>query len=123
MAKSIYPRSIQHTLKLALADTPVVALLGPRQWGKSTLVRALAPERAYVTLDEEQSLRTALDDPVGFVAALPARVTLDEVSWFSSLSSRPDGPIRTCASGTIATRTRWRWIWSSRADARLRAWK
>ncbi len=79
MAESAYPRNVQRTLKLALTDTPVVALLGPRQSGKSTLVRALAPERAYVTLDEEPTLRTAREDPVGFVAALPARVTLDEV--------------------------------------------
>ena len=79
MAESVYPRNVRRALKLALTDTPVVALLGPRQSGKSTLVRTLAPERAYVTLDDEPVLRTALEDPVGFVAALPARVTLDEV--------------------------------------------
>ena len=74
-----YPRTVQRTLKLALTDTPVVALLGPRQSGKSTLVSAFAPDRAYVTLDEEPTLRTARSDPGGFIAALPARVTLDEV--------------------------------------------
>ncbi len=79
MDEPAYPRSIRRTLKLALTDTPVVALLGPRQSGKSTLVRALTPDRAYVTLDEEPMLRTAREDPVGFIAALPARVTLDEV--------------------------------------------
>lgn len=79
MAESAYPRNARRTLKLALTDTPVVALLGPRQSGKSTLVRTLAPERAYVTLDDEPVLRTAREDPVGFIAALPARVTLDEV--------------------------------------------
>ena len=78
-ARAVYPRTVQRTLKLALTDTPVVALLGPRQSGKSTLVRAFAPDRAYVTLDEEPTLRTARSDPDGFVAALPARVTLDEV--------------------------------------------
>ena len=79
MADSAYPRNVRGTLKLALADTPVVALLGARQSGKSTLARALAPGRAYVTLDEEPMLRTAREDPVGFIAALPDRVTLDEV--------------------------------------------
>ena len=79
MAETAYPRSIRSRLKLALTDTPVVALLGPRQSGKTTLVRALTPDRAYVTLDEEPMLRTAREDPVGFIAALPARVTLDEV--------------------------------------------
>ena len=70
MADSAYPRNVRGTLKLALADTPVVALLGARQSGKSTLARALAPGRAYVTLDEEPMLRTAREDPVGFIAAL-----------------------------------------------------
>ncbi|MSQ50281.1 MAG: ATP-binding protein [Betaproteobacteria bacterium] len=79
MADPTYPRSIWRTLKVALTDTPVVALLGPRQSGKSTLVRALAPRRAYVTLDEDPNLRTAREDPVGFIAALPERVTIDEV--------------------------------------------
>jgi predicted AAA+ superfamily ATPase len=85
MAESAYPRNVRRNLKLALADTPVVALLGPRQSGKSTLVRTLAPERAYVTLDDEQPLRIALEDPVSFIAALPARVTLDEVQRAPSL--------------------------------------
>ena len=74
-----YARTVQSALGLALTDTPVVALLGPRQSGKSTLVRALAPDRPYVTLDVEQTLETARSDPGGFVASLPARVTLDEV--------------------------------------------
>ena len=79
MDEPAYPRSIRRMLKLALTDTPVVALLGSRQSGKSTLVRALTPDRAYVTLDEEPMLRTAREDPLGFIAALPACVTLDEV--------------------------------------------
>ena len=73
MAESTYPRNVRRALKLALTDTPVVALLGPRQSGKSTLVRALAPGRAYVTLDEQPMLRTAKVDPVGFIAALPSQ--------------------------------------------------
>ena len=79
MAESVYARSVLRTLQEALSDTPVVALLGPRQSGKSTLVGTLAPKRAYVTLDEEPMLRTAREDPVGFVAALQVPVTLDEV--------------------------------------------
>ena len=79
MDESAYPRGILRSLQEALSDTPVVALLGPRQSGKSTLAIALAPRREYVTLDEEPTLRTAREDPVEFVAALPARVTIDEV--------------------------------------------
>jgi len=34
MAESVYPRNVQRTLKLALTDTPVVALLGPPAVGQ-----------------------------------------------------------------------------------------
>lgn len=57
----------------ALTDTPVVALLGPRQCGKSTLVKTFAPEFTYVSLDDEAVLATARHDPTGFVAGLPTK--------------------------------------------------
>lgn len=74
-----YPRSLDRAVKTALADTPVVCLLGPRQCGKSTLAMELEPERGYVTLDEDRYFRLATEDPDGFVARLPPRVILDEV--------------------------------------------
>jgi predicted AAA+ superfamily ATPase len=74
-----YPRLLAGAIKTALADTPVVCLLGPRQCGKSTLAMDLEPGRGYLTLDEDRIRRIATEDPDGFVARLPARVTLDEV--------------------------------------------
>src|SRR5436190_17631241 len=76
---SPYPRLLRPMLTEALADTPVVCLLGPRQCGKTTLARALAASRPYISLDEEAVLATARSDPAGFVAALPDQVVLDEV--------------------------------------------
>jgi len=75
----LYPRCIRANIEAALADTPVVCLLGPRQCGKTTLVRSFEPKRTYVSLDEEALLATARDDPSGFVAALQGPVILDEV--------------------------------------------
>ena len=72
-------RPIGRKISEALADTPVVCLLGPRQCGKSTLARRVEPDRAYVTLDDTQVLQVAREDPAGFVAGLPEKVTLDEV--------------------------------------------
>jgi uncharacterized protein len=63
----------------ALSDTPVVCLLGPRQCGKSTLARSLAPDRQYLTLDDPNLLSAATKDPGGFLMQLPQNVTLDEV--------------------------------------------
>jgi predicted AAA+ superfamily ATPase len=76
---SLYPRPLELSLSAALSDTPAVAIIGPRQCGKSTLARSCAPGRSYLSLDDEAILRTARDDPMGFVASLPAPVTIDEV--------------------------------------------
>jgi len=75
----LYPRYIEPVLNAALADTPVVCLLGPRQAGKSTLVQQLKPKKAYITFDDQNLLNAAKNDPVGFVQGLPEPVILDEV--------------------------------------------
>ncbi|MDJ0765814.1 MAG: ATP-binding protein [Myxococcota bacterium] len=79
IAGTLYPRYIEPSLHEALADTPVVCLLGPRQAGKTTLVRQLVPERAYINFDDVALLNAAQLDPTGFVQGLPNHVTLDEV--------------------------------------------
>ncbi len=64
----------------AMADTRVVALVGPRQSGKTTLARKIAADRSmnFVTLDDEQFRRFAADDPGGFMRGLD-RAVIDEV--------------------------------------------
>ena len=59
---SVLPRGIQRAMDEAMQDTPVVCLLGPRQCGKSTLARAQAPDRPYLTLDDD-NLRQSLKAP------------------------------------------------------------
>jgi predicted AAA+ superfamily ATPase len=52
---------------------------GPRQSGKSTLVRQIQSSRgSVVTLDDPAMLRAAIEDPVGFVASLDSHVAIDE---------------------------------------------
>jgi len=63
----------------ALADTPVVCLLGPRQVGKSTLAQRIDSDRTYLSLDDSTLLQAARQDAIGFVESLPERVILDEV--------------------------------------------
>ena len=63
----------------ALKDTPVVMINGPRQCGKTTLVRDFADaSRAYYTLDDDTVLQAARNDPAGFVRGLD-RAIIDEV--------------------------------------------
>jgi predicted AAA+ superfamily ATPase len=73
------PRRAEELVERALADTPVVCLLGPRQSGKSALARHYDPRRPYLTFDDAALLDAARTDPVGFVASLPHAVTLDEI--------------------------------------------
>jgi hypothetical protein len=63
----------------ALADTPVVLLSGPRQAGKTTLVRQLAGStRRYITLDDEVTCLAAKEDPVGLIRSIDSAV-IDEI--------------------------------------------
>ena len=78
-APALYPRPLVRILRRALADTPVVCLTGPRQSGKTTLVRTMMPERPFFSLDHAPYLSAAKADPAGFVAALPREVTIDEI--------------------------------------------
>ncbi len=80
------PRHLRGAVEAALADTPVVCLLGPRQCGKSTLSRHCEPGRRYVSLDDGAYLDLALADPQGFVDDLPAQVAIDEVQRAPELS-------------------------------------
>jgi predicted AAA+ superfamily ATPase len=75
-------RAITTRLLAALADTPVVTLVGGRQTGKSTLVSGLAEhghEAEYVTLDDPTELAGARNDPVAFVDRFAGPVILDEI--------------------------------------------
>ena len=63
----------------ALKDTPIVMVSGPRQCGKTTLVREfVAGDRAYLTLDDDTVLEAARGDPAGLVRGLD-RAIIDEV--------------------------------------------
>jgi uncharacterized protein len=63
----------------ALTAFRVVVLNGPRQSGKSTMLRSLETVAAFTTLDDRQSLRSARTDPSGFVDAYPRPLVIDEV--------------------------------------------
>ena len=80
MVVSLYPRRLRPRLDEALADTPVVLLIGPRQAGKTTLVQQFAGQagRRYLTLDDGGTLLSAREDPVGLVRSLDGAV-IDEV--------------------------------------------
>ena len=78
MTTAHYPRHLDSRLTVSLSDTPVVLVNGPRQCGKTTLVRQYQADFAYYTLDDPAVMAAVRADPVGFVRQLD-RAIVDEV--------------------------------------------
>ncbi len=77
----MFKRNITETLKEALDRSPVVLLTGPRQSGKTTLMKEIGKEKNYhyVSFDDIRYLSAAQLDPIGFIEKLKKPVILDEV--------------------------------------------
>ena len=52
------PREAAARIQRLLEGFPVVTVTGPRQSGKTTLVRALLPHKPYVSLEVRHAFRT-----------------------------------------------------------------
>lgn len=72
-------RAIETLLPGILATFPCLAVTGPRQSGKSTLLRHALPEYSYVTLDDPVALAQAHSDPVYFLDSLGEHCIIDEI--------------------------------------------
>jgi hypothetical protein len=73
------PRKAAVRVAEALSDTRCVLVVGPRQAGKTTLVRGFSgAERPYLTLDDPATLAAARADPLAFVAGID-RAVIDEI--------------------------------------------
>jgi uncharacterized protein len=70
---------LEKSLVSALERAPVVALLGPRQCGKTTLARGIAGTRAtFLDLENPRDL-ALLGEPMTFLGSLRGLVVIDEV--------------------------------------------
>ncbi len=75
----MYVRFAKRRVEEALADTPVVLIVGPRRAGKTTLARMTAgDDRTYLTLDDRNVRTVARSNPTGFVRDMD-RVIIDEI--------------------------------------------
>jgi len=84
----LLPRTLSGTLARAVEGFPAVLVTGPRQSGKTTLLRSLYGEsHAYVSLEAPHVRERAVADPVGFLADHPPPVILDEVQHAPDLLS------------------------------------
>ncbi len=56
-----------------------IAVIGPRQSGKTTLVKATFPNKKYISLENPDDRSFALEDPKGFLQNIPNGAILDEI--------------------------------------------
>jgi len=64
-----------------------VAVVGPRQSGKTTLAKSVFPKKPYVSLENPDIRKFAIEDPRGFLAGFPEGAILDEAQRAPELFS------------------------------------
>ena len=72
---------------------PIVAVMGPRQSGKTTLVKETFPDYAYITMEDLDRRSAAKEDPRGFFATYAEHkgVIIDEIQEVPELLSYMQG--------------------------------
>ena len=80
-------RLLEPEIRTLAQEFPIVAILGPRQSGKTTLARKLFPDFAYVSLEDIDHRDFARDDPRGFLDRFDSGVILDEIQRVPHLVS------------------------------------
>ena len=81
------PRDIAPFCRSLAAQYPVLTVTGPRQSGKTTLVRHLFKEKAYVNLEHLETMDFAREDPIGFLKTIPDGAVIDEIQRVPDLLS------------------------------------
>lgn len=78
-------RNISDVLKRRAGNSRCMLLTGPRQVGKSTLLKHLYPDVKYYTFDDQILLTSATEDPKLFLKNIPKPSVLDEVQYAHAL--------------------------------------
>ena len=87
------PRIASDTLLRLARGFPILALTGPRQSGKTTLARAVFPNKPYISLENLDEREFAQQDPRRFLSRFPDGAILDEVQRCPSLFSWLQGVV------------------------------
>jgi uncharacterized protein len=78
-------RFVESKINRLLTMFPVVAITGPRQCGKSTLVQALRPDWHYYDLERPDDYQLITSDPLGFFSRRRDRTIIDEAQQYPDI--------------------------------------
>lgn len=81
------PRAIQFKIEDLLSKYPIIAIIGPRQSGKTTLSKLIKPGYNYVNLENLSNRDFAKSDPLGFLETYQNGVIIDEIQYVPQLFS------------------------------------
>ncbi|MDO9514274.1 MAG: ATP-binding protein [Elusimicrobiota bacterium] len=80
-------RSVSPKVLCYAKQYPVLMITGPRQSGKTTIVKSLFPEKKYISLEAMETREYASSDPKAFLAQYPEGAIIDEVQRVPQLTS------------------------------------
>ena len=78
-------RFLEQKINRLLEMFPVVAIIGPRQCGKSTLVKAIRSDWKYYDLERPDDYQLIASDPLGFFSRQRDKTIIDEAQQFPEL--------------------------------------
>jgi predicted AAA+ superfamily ATPase len=82
------PRVLAKTILKALKTFPAIVVTGPRQSGKTTLLKMLfSKTHRFVSLENPDVRMRAKEDPLGFLEENPPPVIFDEIQYVPELLS------------------------------------
>ena len=83
----MFQRQVAKELESLSKSYPVVTVIGPRQSGKTTLVKLVFPQKPYVSLEDLDIRNLAQTDPRSFLEQYPHGAIVDEIQRVPALLS------------------------------------
>ena len=80
-------RSIEPTIERLLRSFPCIAVTGPRQSGKSTLLMNTLKHYRYATFDDPVTRQQAINDPLFFLDTVGENAIIDEIQYVPQILS------------------------------------
>lgn len=91
MKQAYIKRKIESTILEAAKYFPVITVTGPRQSGKTTMLKQIFPHLHYYSLEDLDTRSFAMEDPVRFLHLHEDGMVLDEVHNYPELLSYIQG--------------------------------